>query len=1113
MNTAGSDRNLLFGILALQMDFISRDKLVAAMHAWVLDKSKGIGEILVAQGVLTPQRLTLLQSLVDEHVRQHDNDLHKSIHAADPAGLPREALAAIADPDLNASLIGIDRAPVPALGPSVAATVAYQPTGRERYTLNRLHAQGGYGQVWVAHDSDIGRDVALKELISKQAESPAIQARFLEEAKITGQLEHPGIVPVYELFHAPATGGAQPAPGSYYTMRFVKGRTLSSAVREYHQKRTEGTVGPLDLRALIGALVSVCNAVAYAHSRGVIHRDLKGANIVLGGFGEVVVLDWGLAKVRDASEPAQSQHPASAAAARAPAEQDARLESRKTVRLPAGLGSVTHRDVEPVSVPREASRDQTLQGQVLGTPAYMPPEQAEGRLDLVDERSDVYGLGAVLYEILTGRPPFDAASAVEILSAVLEQVPDRPRSRVPEIAPALEAICMKAIAKKRDERYASATELAQDLQHWLADEPVTAYREPFAVRAGRWARRHKTFVVGATALLSTAVIALSLSTILIGKEQNRTEQARQLAQENFEDAEAQRQRALESFRQARQAVDDYLTKVSESKLLNVPGLQPLRKELLESAREYYLNFLQQRADDPSLSGELGKTYFRVGLITNDIGSKPEALSAYQKARDLQESLLRDHPDDSLVQRELAETCWHMAELQRWTSQHAAALQSYDRSRELRERLVHDHGEDPNHRSGLAKSHAGLGDLYVFTDRRQEAIPEFERARDIGEAIVRGHPEIEQFQRDLADSCRRLGEVQTWFERYDTALECLQRARELLLGLTSRDLPVADDQYYLAWTHCKIAGCERIVRNLPAALESCTTARGIFQSIVAANPSVAEYRNGLASCHLQLGYLYRASKELTDSLQSFQQCCEELERAAHDHPAVSVYQLNLFHASLSLARAHSMLGQHAEAIAVHERARDRLEKLTFDQPMVSEYQLALAKSLYELGLAHWVASDSSEASNSFRRSFEVMDRLVRAHPTRPSYLNLLAWYLSTCPNAQLRDPPRALATATQLVEMEPSPNSLNTLGVAQFRAGLWKEAVDTLEKVIALRGAVSTDDYFFLAMAQHQLGDDEHARQSYAKATAAMKQSPPDGEEPALFQAEAAATLGETIQPN
>jgi PAS domain S-box-containing protein len=296
------------------------------------------------------------------------------------------------------------------------------PAGRERYTFVRPHAEGGIGRVSLHHDRELGRDVALKELHPERAADPAVLSQFLREAQITGQLEHPGIVPVYEL--------ARPAPGRppFYTMRFVHGRTLTEAVEAYHAKRQAGDATPLDLVNLLTAFVAVCQAVAYAHSRSVIHRDLKGRNVVLGDFGEVIVLDWGLAKRLHAADGPEPGGPAPAGAA-----------------------------------------DHTAQGVVKGTPQYMAPEQAAGRVDLIGPRTDVYGLGAILYEVLTGRAPFIGATLAAVLTAVQMAEPPPPCDLVPEVPAALEAACLRALAKDPAARPASATALAGEVQRWLAE--------------------------------------------------------------------------------------------------------------------------------------------------------------------------------------------------------------------------------------------------------------------------------------------------------------------------------------------------------------------------------------------------------------------------------------------------------------------------------------------------------------------------------------------------------------------------------------------------------------------------------------------------------------------
>src|SRR5262245_36575696 len=245
------------------------------------------------------------------------------------------------------------------------------------------------GDIWLDRDERLDRVVAMKELQARWQDSEQMRQRFLAEAKVTARLEHPGVVPVYDLVERE---GEPPS----YAMRLVRGRTLAEAVRQYHQ-RAGKQAGTLELRELLGCFVQVCQTLAYAHSRGVIHRDLKPANVILGPYGEVLVLDWGIAKV---------------------------------------LGDAEANPAESV-IPQPQGVD-TTQGAV-GTYAYMAPEQAEGRTTLVDRRSDVFGLGAVLYEILTGRAPYAGAGLLEQARTCR---PAPPRSVKRSAPAALEAVCL-----------------------------------------------------------------------------------------------------------------------------------------------------------------------------------------------------------------------------------------------------------------------------------------------------------------------------------------------------------------------------------------------------------------------------------------------------------------------------------------------------------------------------------------------------------------------------------------------------------------------------------------------------------------------------------------------
>lgn len=416
-----TDRNLLFGVLALQAGLLDAKQFVESCTLWTASKTVSLGDLLVRQRLIEAEDKVHIDYLLERRLQKHDGNA-SAILSSLPDGILR-SLAIIEDVDVQRSLAELPRS----VGASLSPTVDLDPRPRERYKLAHVHATGGIGRVWLAHDSDLGREVALKELRPEKAANPHVRVRFLKEARITGQLEHPGIVPVYELVRK--AGDQQP----FYVMRFINGRTLTEAARAYHEQRGAGQAGSVELLRLLNAFVTVCNTVAYAHSRGVIHRDLKGQNVVLGDFGEVVVLDWGLAKLVDLPDD-------DAAAAPVMPNQDGSWEV-----------------------------DLTVQGQTIGTPAYMAPEQAAGRPDLVDQRTDVYGLGAILYEVLTGQPPFSGANTQEVLRKVREEEPPSPHHLCSDAPGELEAICLRALAKPRESRCSSAAELAQQVQNWLAE--------------------------------------------------------------------------------------------------------------------------------------------------------------------------------------------------------------------------------------------------------------------------------------------------------------------------------------------------------------------------------------------------------------------------------------------------------------------------------------------------------------------------------------------------------------------------------------------------------------------------------------------------------------------
>jgi serine/threonine protein kinase len=498
MVASAADRNLLFGILALQMDFISRDALIQAMHAWVLEKAKPLGQILVERGTLPGDLRECVEVMIDKHVQVHGNDPQQSLAAISSASSIPQDLQEIADPDVHASLARVAAAREEPTDSHATRSVSAGTASRgSRFRIIRPHARGGIGEVFVARDEELNREVALKEMQSRHAENPASRARFVLEAEITGGLEHPGIVPVYGL-------GRHADGRPFYAMRFIRGDSLMEAIEKYHKPGGKSPAGParnLQLRNLLRRLIDVCNALQYAHDRGVLHRDLKPGNIMLGKYGETLVVDWGLAKAVGSRQ----------------SSQDGTKES--------GVRAAGSTLVEPPLRPASGSGSaETVAGSAIGTPAFMSPEQAAGRVDLLGPASDVYSLGATLYCLLTGQSPVKGPEAETLKKVQAGDFP-LPRQIKREIVPSLEAICLKAMALRAQDRYAAPKDLADDIEQWLADEPVGAWPEPWTIKSARFMRKHRTLVTSAAAVLLVATIASILASALLAERNQALDRA------------------------------------------------------------------------------------------------------------------------------------------------------------------------------------------------------------------------------------------------------------------------------------------------------------------------------------------------------------------------------------------------------------------------------------------------------------------------------------------------------------------------------------------------------------------------------------------------------------
>jgi serine/threonine-protein kinase len=1050
MSRRTSDINLLFGILALQMDFITRDDLIAAMHSWVLDKKRGLGEILVEQHALEEDERSLLEPLVRKHLENHGDDPEQSLIAVSGARPVRQDLTSIMDSDLESSLARLGDAEQTTDPAATGSLTAPRSSSREgRFRILRPHARGGLGEVFVALDEELSREVALKQIQDRYAGDPESRARFVLEAEVTGGLEHPGIIPVYGL-------GAFPDGRPFYAMRFIRGDSLKEAIERFHRAEVAGRdpgKRTLERQRLLRRFIDVCNAVAYAHSRGILHRDLKPGNVMLGPYGETLVVDWGLAKSMG------------------------RRESN---------GGSTEGTLRPSS---GSALTPTQVGSAVGTPQFMSPEQAAGRLAELGPSSDVYSLGTTLYCLLTGQPPFKDSEVWTVLRKVQAGEFPTPRQIRKDVPRPLEAICLKAMSLQPADRYQSPRSLADDLERWLADEPVSAWRDPVVTRAIRWARRHKTAVAGALAVLLTTVVALTISTVVISRKQRETDDARR--------------RAESSFRQAQAAVDRYLSEISENRLLNVPGLQPLRMDLLAAARGFYEEFVKERGDDPTVRADLGTAYMNLGRITGETGSREEAVELFQKARPVFEALAREQPAYPQAMYQLARASASLGRLYvdmgrikdageayREALDRASALSkahpgsieyrrlegsvlndshrvhfalgnpdqleaALAKALEVRTRLVQESPKNEVDRANLAETKGHLGDFYVRRNQIDRGIALVKEAIADWEAMASENAQDQRYMSALANNLLSLGMLYSGINRAQDAEVPLERALEIRERLARENPSVVKYRHDLALNLGYLANAYGSTDKRVRAMETFRRAQAVWEALVRELPESADMRHGLGftlyahgSHQLDGGHPQEGEALLLKALEQF-------ERLARENPQRPVFQEAIVSVEMALARHYNTSGRAEKARQTYQVALRRIEPLVGanpKNPMMQSLRVDCALGLARLG-DHAAASAEAEASLAL---------------VEPSALNLynLGCALSVARAAALADFKLDPARRNQLAEsyglraIALLKKALaagyfdNPASVSQFRADSDLKAVRELDSFKTLEAEVS-----------------------------------------------------------
>jgi serine/threonine protein kinase/Flp pilus assembly protein TadD len=946
------------------------------------------------------------------------------------------------------------------------------------YKLLEQIGEGGFGVVFMAEQQEpVRRKVALK-VIKPGMDTRQVIARFEAERQALVIMDHPNIAKFLE-------GGTTAAGRPYFVMELVKGAPITEFCDQNH----------LTPAQRLELFVSVCQAVQHAHQKGIIHRDLKPSNVLVSRHDTtpiVKVIDFGVAKA---------------------------------------LG--------------QTLTDKTLftgLAQMIGTPVYMSPEQA-GMSDLdIDTRSDIYALGVLLYELLTGTTPFDkerfrSAAYEEIRRIIREEEPPKPSTRLSELGrfhapqsaggvasaplgvtpreastlasvsamrqtePAkltklirgeLDWIVMKALEKDRDRRYETASAFAADLRHYLNDEPVQACPPSAAYRFRKFARKYRTPLRVAGAFLLLLIIAVIASSWLAlratraehlaGLERDRAMAAEAQARDGEAraiqaegDAKQERDKAVialrraeQGFRQARQAVDDMYTQVAEKWLARQPRMEPVQRQFLQKALQFYVEFTKETSKDPGLRMEAAWAYRRVGDIQYRLGATGPAEKALKQAVAAMRKLVDEFPAEPSYRQALAATMDSLAELLTDTARCIEAERICREAVVLHEKLAADFPGVPDYRRDLARG------LYCLADISRDL-----GQHEISRALL---PESALRLKELVEDFPSVPEYRSYLVDSYLALHDCNSALPVVERLVADFPSVPDYRSQLATCYLGMAGA-----SLPRKAENTLRqALATQEKLVVDYPAVNNYRLVLKRSLHMLGHLLHASARWAEAEQAYLRAAEVGEKLAADTPGVLFYRegLGAIYADLSILLADMDRAREAEKACRQSVAIVESFVETFPNDTVRRINLSLR--YFALGDILTVNNRSEEAEQAYRQARKHWNKSLELKPASAASIRAIVRSTAIGPQLRRRERLSASEMAKKLVELEkksvekvPDAGSLwNVLGLAHFRARDWKAAISALEKSMELRARDYGVNWFILAMAHWQLGHQDEARQWY-----------------------------------
>lgn len=944
------------------------------------------------------------------------------------------------------------------------------PKDGSRFRVLRPLAKGGLGQVLVARDLELYREVALKEILPDHSHREDSRYRFLLEAEITGRLEHPGVVPVYGL-------GRYPDGRPYYAMKFISGVSFLDALKALHADLAgNAPQGELltRFRQLVTRFVSVCQTIHFAHTRGVLHRDLKPANIMLGEFGETLVVDWGLAKVLG-----------TVAVDRTPREAGEAAGGSVAIRLMlSGTGS------------------ETRAGSIMGTPAYMSPEQGSGDGENIGPASDIYSLGATLYCILTGRPAFQGGKLVELVRRVVEGEFDPPRVLKPWIPKPLDAIVVKAMANDPVNRYATAKAMAEDLERFLADEPVVALPETWPMRAGRWLRRHRSLVItGAGALALVALVSL-VAAFWINSARRREAAAKE--------------RAVALFAQARGSVDTWMSGVGEI-VRFYPGVQRTRERLLKEAAKAYTGFAEQSPDDPLLRLEQARTLIRLADVQQTLADYAAAQNTLERGRRILDTLAKEPrpPTDWLL--EAGRTASRLAFAKAVQGSPSDGDDEFRVATEFFERYRRTQGDSETLALADATTATTWAEFLVQGERWSDAEARLERARKLFPVVSRGE-QADAARSGLAQAQALSGQIAEHRGQWSEALESFSSALATLEELRQQtgNPGVLDN---LAGTRVRQAAVLRALGREQDEGEAYLAAIDDYTQLVAAFPDVPHLRENVALTRVDLAQLLErnahsraaqphAKEALTELRRltsapdplpryfetlaaalsvggrvdwnlgdkpraeaSFREAADLYQLLANEYPDVRAYRVRRGVTQSQLARL-LLTDKPDEAVAVWDAVEIDLNPLVTGDAPDAAAKTILAGVLVERAFAELRLGQSAEAQPRLTRAAELLGDGSRTVEDFELLIRL------TCDGPEAtRDLKQAVALSRAALDRWPHSATVKQLAAkCEYLAGDWAESERLSIEARNLRGFAHPGDLFWQALAvAKQEGRLEHAR--------------------------------------